>query len=435
MNILIICSYFPPDLSIGAIRPFMFSKYLVEFGNNVTVLCSKKTSNNLKDTLYNPNSIGANVIYYDFEDDTMIKNIAPNRKKFSFLSGPIYNSLSKLYHKFFYFNYYSKNYKTFNIEKEKKFLAIDNMHLNKFDVIFATFPNLEDLYAGQYAKRKFKSKLILDFRDMIVGSALENWYNNKYMLKYEQELVHNADYITCVSNDSANEIVYRYGIDNIEVINNGFDESNFLCKQGTYDDVFRVCYTGGLKLSFQQRMIGLLINVLSRLIKKNLIDKRYIEFNYAGNDSKIFKEIVVNNDLYGITKDFGLLTREETYSLQDKSDLFVVPSINTKDVKGIISGKFYEGVRMKKAILSMVDGDKPNSELYQMFENYEYGFCYEHITHGNKTLQLAKFIECIYNYKHENKQSKIFVSDNMYNDFSYRNLTKKLEDLCFSLIN
>ena len=107
MNILVICSYFPPDLSIAAIRPYMFSKYLVEFGHNVTVLCSKKTSNNLKDTLYNPDSIGANIVYYDSKDDNIVRNISPNRVKFSFLTGPIYNLLAKLYHKLFYFNYYT----------------------------------------------------------------------------------------------------------------------------------------------------------------------------------------------------------------------------------------------------------------------------------------------------------------------------------------
>ena len=40
MNFLIICSYYPPDSAISAVRPYMFAKYLSQSGNKVTVLYS-----------------------------------------------------------------------------------------------------------------------------------------------------------------------------------------------------------------------------------------------------------------------------------------------------------------------------------------------------------------------------------------------------------
>ena len=40
LNILIICTYFPPDSTIAAVRPFMFAKYLTKAGHKVTVLRS-----------------------------------------------------------------------------------------------------------------------------------------------------------------------------------------------------------------------------------------------------------------------------------------------------------------------------------------------------------------------------------------------------------
>ena len=38
MNILIICSWFPPDTAISAVRPYMFAKYLSNAGHHVRVL-------------------------------------------------------------------------------------------------------------------------------------------------------------------------------------------------------------------------------------------------------------------------------------------------------------------------------------------------------------------------------------------------------------
>ena len=429
MNILIICSNFPPDLSIGAIRPYMLAKYLSEFGHKVTVICSKKPSADLKDKLYDSDLLRANIIYFDDNDSLIAENKLSNRLKFSFLSGTLYNILAKIYHRVLYIRYFNQNYRLFKSEEKKIIHCIDTKLHEKYDIIFATFPRLENLYSGIYARNKFDSKLVIDFRDAIVGSALENWYNNKYMLKYEKELVYNTDYITCVANDLSKSLKEKYGLKNIEIINNGFDEINTNNETFSNDNIFRICYTGGLKLDCQQHTLDVLLKTLKEIIDSGIIKEDLIEFRYAGIDSKIFEEFVEKHRLSNITKDYGLLTRDRVYKIQNESDLFVVLSMNTKKVKGIISGKFYEGIRTKKAILALVDGNEANSELYQMNEKYKYGFCYENANKVVSLIGLEKFLIDLYTYKVNNKLSKVYISDKFYSEYMYKNIAKKLEQV------
>ena len=429
MNILIICSNFPPDLSIGAIRPYMLAKYLSEFGHKVTVICSKKPSADLKDKLYDSDLLRANIIYFDDNDSLIAENKLSNRLKFSFLSGTLYNILAKIYHRVLYIRYFNQNYRLFKSEEKKIIHCIDTKLHEKYDIIFATFPRLENLYSGIYARNKFDSKLVIDFRDAIVGSALENWYNNKYMLKYEKELVYNTDYITCVANDLSKSLKEKYGLKNIEIINNGFDEIDTNNETFSNDNIFRICYTGGLKLDCQQHTLDVLLKTLKEIIDSGIIKEDLIEFRYAGIDSKIFEEFVEKHRLSNITKDYGLLTRDRVYKIQNESDLFVVLSMNTKKVKGIISGKFYEGIRTKKAILALVDGNEANSELYQMNEKYKYGFCYENANKVVSLIGLEKFLIDLYTYKVNNKLSKVYISDKFYSEYMYKNIAKKLEQV------
>ena len=435
MNILIICSNFPPDLSIGAIRPYMLAKYLSEFGHKVTVICSKKPSADLKDKLYDSDLIRANIIYFDDNDSLIAENKLSNRLKFSFLSGTLYNILAKIYHRVLYIRYFNQNYRLFKSEEKKIIHCIDTKLHEKYDIIFATFPRLENLYSGIYARNKFDSKLVIDFRDAIVGSALENWYNNKYMLKYEKELVYNTDYITCVANDLSKSLKEKYGLKNIEIINNGFDEIDTNNETFSNDNIFRICYTGGLKLDCQQHTLDVLLKTLKEIIDSGIIKEDLIEFRYAGIDSKIFEEFVKKHRLSNITKDYGLLTRDRVYKIQNESDLFVVLSMNTKKVKGIISGKFYEGIRTKKAILALVDGNEANSELYQMNEKYKYGFCYENANKVVSLIGLEKFLIDLYTYKVNNKLSKVYISDKFYSEYMYKNIAKKLEQVFLRVLS
>ena len=434
MNILIICSNFPPDLSIGAIRPYMLAKYLSEFGHKVTVICSKKPSADLKDKLYDSDLLRANIIYFDDNDSLIAENKLSNRLKFSFLSGTLYNILAKIYHRVLYFRYFNQNYRLFKSEEKKIIHCIDTKLHENYDIIFATFPRLENLYSGIYARNRFDSKLVIDFRDAIVGSALENWYNNKYMLKYEKELVYNTDYITCVANDLSKSLKEKYGLKNIEIINNGFDEIDTNNETFSNDNIFRICYTGGLKLDCQQHTLDVLLKTLKEIIDSGIIKEDLIEFRYAGIDSKIFEEFVEKHRLSNITKDYGLLTRDRVYKIQNESDLFVVLSMNTKKVKGIISGKFYEGIRTKKAILALVDGNEANSELYQMNEKYKYGFCYENANKVVSLIGLEKFLIDLYTYKVNNKLSKVYISDKFYSEYMYKNIAKKLEQVFLKVL-
>ena len=130
----------------------------------------------------------------------------------------------------------------------------------------------------------------------------------------------------------------------------------------------------------------------------------------------------------GILINHGYVSRAEAARLQSISDLFLVLSWNTPDSQGILTGKFYEGIRAKKPILSLISGDLPDSELNILNEKFRYGFCYESCREREQFAQLCDFLEQAYRDKMEHGKVQFAVNPELESAFRYDNLAQQLED-------
>ena len=173
---------------------------------------------------------------------------------------------------------------------------------------------------------------------------------------------------------------------------------------------------------------------LNELIKKNKIDKNRLKIVHAGPHAELFKKVLNKYDLEDIFDDHGYVSREEALKLQLDSDLFLLLSWNTKAEQGVLTGKFYEGIRANKPILSSVFGDVPYSELYRLNEKYNYGFCYECCRHNDQFERLYDYLLDLYTQKQKNGFIDYKPSHSLALDFCYENITKKLENLCYKLL-
>ena len=124
----------------------------------------------------------------------------------------------------------------------------------------------------------------------------------------------------------------------------------------------------------------------------------------------------------------GYVSRAEAVRIQNLSDLFLVLSWNAKREKGVLTGKFYEGIRAKKPILAMLTGKVSNSELYRINEKYHYGFCYESCREKEQFDQFCDYLEMIYQQKMQSGMVDYAPNPNLETDFRYDVLSKKLED-------
>ena len=426
MKVLIISRCFPPDTSIGGIRPFMFAKYLMRFGHEVTIINSglifakedKSYEDQLKGmriySVYDRNSTGKNA-----SKGTTWKDKAPKFiiKVYLALREPAIILREK---------------KQFNgLLKEFKSL-IDNLASEHFDVVFSTYSPIADIYAGEYASKVFGCKWIMDFRDALVQPSSRSWLWNLCYSFTQRHAVNNCDVCTTVSDGVGYMVSIGTKRANIVTLYNGFDDERKIDKC-IKTSKLSFCYTGniyGMRMAAMKRVLA----AIRRLSQDGKIELDNISLNYAGpKPLELIKEL----SLYGLESilvDHGYLPVSECECLQRSSDVFMVLSWNTKKEQGILTGKFYEGVRAGIPMLVSVVGDTPHSELLKLNNEYHYGFCDEEAAGEESFNNLCAFIKKKYDEKISFGELKYEQDQRLTDKFKYENLTKELESLCFNLL-
>lgn len=449
MKVLVICTLFPPDSSIGAIKPYMIAHYLGKYENDVTVIrygefeSTPEVGSNYKENLEIYTVLGENSEVERFERGDYIQThnttfwsslfkkipvrfLLPLR--FCFQPIIVTAKLIKCYRK----------YK--NIKK-----VIDKIYDkgNSFDVVFSSYNALENIYAGEYAAKVFGAKWVMEFRDPVedfysATYPVVGWAWNFYCNYIHRYVIKKCDICSVVSEGIKRKFLkLSPNANNIIVIHNGYD-SEVECEDYNYKNTepehFIICYTGGL---YEERKIALesMLVHLSNLLDEGLIDRKRILFKYAGNASKEAKELFNEYSISDILEDHGYVSRDEAQAIQQNSDLFLVLSWNTKASQGVLTGKFYEGIRAGRPILSVITGDVPESELWELNKKYHYGYCYESCRGKAADDKLKEFILGMYERKFSDKGITYKPNPDLVQDFHYKNITKKLERLMLELVN
>ena len=436
MNILLITTCFPPDSAIAAVRAYMFAKHLSGLGNSVTVLRSGEFELAPFDE------------YPPFDEFEVISALGKNcpaekykRNEYEgFIQKPVNigNSLPR---------YIRLPLKTARdaasiircrppkcirqpgtiLKYQKK--SIDRLLAKgkSFDIVWATCGGIENIYAGNYAKKAFDAKWIMDFRDSMIfsGSFFDNPWWNKFAKEATLCALDNADCVTAVGQELSDELNKLRPEAKIEVIHNGFDDTEPLPNVQGDPDTLSLCYTGRL---YEDRKPALkaLVRCIAGLIKQKRIDRRRIRVNYAGASFDEFERLFRTGGIPDVLTNKGYLSKHDTTRLQLENDIFIVLSWNTKHSRGILTGKFYEGIKCGKPILALISGELPYSELWQLEKEYSYGFCFEQSRSREMMAALEDYIEGLYLEKISNGRLSYNPTDELYNAFCYTNLSREL---------
>lgn len=437
MNILIIATYYPPDTTIAAVRPYMLAKYLSRLGHSVTVLRSGEI-HETADRFFEPvpevrvvSYLGENAPSELFERGELA---APRTHK---RHGKIYQITARLYHKVkpLFVKEHSLEDQQENMENCLKMQksCIDTLAENgaEFDIVFSTYSRLENAYAGEYVAKKFGCKWIMDFRDPIAqenAQSPEIYQKSKELQDY---FIQKSDLFTTVAEDC--EKLMREGVSdaNGAVLHNGYEELSHISKEQA-SGVLTLCYTGQI----YERQISAVITLLKamrQLLDRGVIEKSGLQVHLAGQNAERIIKRAEKMGLKGIFIDHGYVNRQAASRLQDSADVFLLFSWNTEKEQGAITGKFYEGIRAQKPVLSIVAGTVPNGELYRMNENYHYGFCCE-LCKEDHFEALCDYLAQAYQQKMKEGRVCYEPSPQLALDFRYDNLAKRLSDLCQELV-
>ena len=207
MRILILTTWFPPDTAVAAIRPYMLAKYLSKFGHEVTVLRSGALNKKPDDT-YSYTDLNINVISYlgkdspaelFFNGKTILPSYTKEKKsRIAFMPLKIRLKIAKSYHWLFHFVDSAKYIKECMSRYGSLKKELCRMQNERFDIIFSTYGELENILGGVFAKKLFSCKFILDFRDGI-DLPLRPIYERWMWKIIEKRALNTADAYTAIS--------------------------------------------------------------------------------------------------------------------------------------------------------------------------------------------------------------------------------------------
>lgn len=434
MDILIITTYYPPDTAVAAVRPYMLAKYLTKRGHKVTVLRSGEFYNSASDFF---EDIPVRVISYLGPDSPAERYargelkavpVVESKGRFSSLPNVIRKPLAAVYGVIMRPVRFKRRQEYIAGKIEKQKTALDELRNEHFDVVFSTFGEQENIAAGQYAAKLFGCKLIQDFRDPLARKPFLTKREYCYLKRIQDEAIKRADGMTAVTEGFRRELMESSGATTPNLtIYNGYEP--FLQEQNTESveqGVLSFCYTGILYGALSD--FTPLMKALHRLDKEGRIDLSRIKINYAGRDFTQLQEIAENLDMTKILHNHGYVSRTEAARLQHISDIFLVLSWNRHDSQGVMPAKFYEGIRAKRTILSLVSGDLPGSELDLINEKYHYGFCYEAGRDKSNLDGLCDFLAKCYEEKMTVGKVRYEENPDLEARFRYDNLAQQLEN-------
>jgi glycosyltransferase involved in cell wall biosynthesis len=225
---------------------------------------------------------------------------------------------------------------------------------NPVDLIVSTGPPHSMHLIALGLKKKFDIPWIADFRDPWTDIdfyhqlKLTKWADRKHK-KMELKVLTKADHVVTVSPGCANDI-NKICNRKVEVINNGFDPTDFSFEKPILDNTFTISHFGAFN---KDRNPAGLWKALGNLIKENNEFKSALKIQLIGQtDESILREIEKN----GLSANQTLISHiphKEGLIRLSRSQVLLLPLNDAPNVKGILPGKMYEYIALRRPILAI----------------------------------------------------------------------------------
>ena len=185
----------------------------------------------------------------------------------------------------------------------------------------------------------------IDFFDELLLSRKA--YKKHHRL--ERKILQTADCVVAVSSYNATEFKEK-GAKKVTIITNGFDEADFSPSQENVDEQFSLRHVGTFMYNRNPRVLWL---ALKELCIENPAFKRDLLIHLIGKtDQRIIREIAqagLETNLLATP----YLPHDEAIVALKKACVLLLLSNNTGNTKGMLTGKFFEYLAVKRPILAI----------------------------------------------------------------------------------
>jgi len=429
-KVLILTYYWPPSGGAGVQRWLKFVKYMRGFGwepvvytveNGEMPVVDESLQKDvpegvvvLKTPIWEPYSIYKRFIGRKKEDKINASFLNENKKA----------GFTEKVSVWIRGNFFIPDARKFWIGPSTDYLS-EYIEKNKIEYVISSGPPHSTHLIALGLKKNFPGlKWVADFRDPWTNIdfyeklMLSKWADKKH---HQQELsvLKNADAVLSIGKTMSDEFEAMYTnatgneSDKFAVITNGFDEEDISQTEVIKDQKFSIAHIGTL---VKDRNPDVLWSVLGELIKENTAFKKQLEIKLVGKVDLYVKEQIAKYKLSSFVKKIDYLPHDEVIREQQCSKVLLLLVNNTKNAKGILTGKFFEYMSSGSPILAIgpTDGDlaaiikETNSGLISSFQDKE----------SLKRNILAYF-----------EGGYINRNESAINKYSRRVLTKKLCDL------
>ena len=424
-KVLIITYYWPPSGGGGVMRWLKMSKFLPELG--------------WQPIIYTPENPDPSVI-----DESLLKEIHPQIIELKTRIWEPYDFYRKLTGKksgakfkagyiseasdgnwksrlsvFIRGNFLIPDPRKFWIRPSLKFLSA-YLKENPVDLIISTGPPHSMHLVALGLKRKFNTKWIADFRDPWTDIdfyhklRLTKWADKKHR-KLEKQVLLNADHVVTVSPGCAADLE-KIANRKVEVINNGFDPMDYQFELPPLDKPFSITHFGAFN---KDRNPSLLWEVLGEIAKSDAEFKQKLCIRLIGQtDESVISEIRKNGLNQNIEIHDHLPHTEGLYKL-NQSQVLLLPLNDAPNAKGILPGKMYEYIALRRPILAL----GPAEADYAVILNETKAGIPVSFRNKKEIEKAVLFYYSLY------KEGKLTVEPGAYEKYSRRNLAEKFMKL------
>lgn len=414
-KVLIITYYWPPAGGAGVQRWLKMAKYLPEYGITPIIL-----------------TVNENYANYPQIDKGLINDVDNKFEVSKTKTFEFYNLYKKLTNskELPYGGFVNEEKKTL-LKKIGRFVrgnffipdprkgwnkyayneALKIIEKHNIDTVITTSPPHSTQLIGLKLKNIININWIADLRDPWVDLYYNNQFYktniaNKIDSNYERSVIETSDKVLVVSNSIRNNFAEKYkeSSSKIKVLTNGYDPDDITQKTNNelYTDKLLITYTGTISEIYPMNTF---IDAVKSIIKVNA----NILIRLVGNVHQSFKAKIINDGLKDYFEFVGQVSHSKSIKYLQASNisLLLIPMLD--DNKGILTGKFFEYLGVKKTILAIGPVD---SDVAIVLEETDSGNIFEYSD-----------IEGISNFVKKQKQSFSFINIEKY---SRKTLTREL---------
>ncbi len=433
-KILILTYYWPPSGGAGVQRWLKFVKYLQNFGYQPIVYTALNGEMPVIDTSLQTD-VPDNIVVLKtpiWEPYSIYKKFIGRKKddkiNASFLNETKKTGFTQKISVWIRGNFFIPDARKYWIKPSIKYLDeyLKNNTINY--IISSGPPHSMHLIALGLKKHHPTIKWIADFRDPWTNIdfyeqlMLSNWANKKH---HQQQLnvITQANCVLSVGQTMSDEFLEFYknsggkDVNKFKVITNGFDNEDIKSNTVIKDEKFSIAHIGTL---VKDRNPQVLWKVLSKLIKENPSFEKQLQIKLVGKIDIYVKEQI---EVFGLSKyvyKIDYLPHNEVITEQQKSKILLLLVNNTKNAKGILTGKFFEYMLANVPVLAIGPN---NGDLAKIMHQTQVGL----ISDFEDEINIEKNILSLFNNQTVNRNETEIVK------YSRKNLTQQLAHILNTL--